>query len=47
MSNYDINSNPNLVKHMIEQYKISEERMKENPDSVLMDFKQELLNLGF
>lgn len=47
MSNYDINSNPNLVKHMIEQYKTSEERMKENPDSVLMDFKQELLNLGF
>lgn len=28
MSNYDINSNPDLVKHMLEQYKASEEQMK-------------------
>lgn len=47
MSNYDINSNPDLVKHLLEQYKASEEQMKKNPDSVLPAFKQELLNLGF
>ncbi len=47
MSNYDINSNPDLVKRMIERYKASEEQMKKNPDSILLDFKQELLNLGF
>ena len=47
MSNYDINSNPDLVKCMIERYKASEEQMKERPDSILLDFKQELLNLGF
>lgn len=28
VSNYDINSNPDLVKHMLEQYKASEEQMK-------------------
>ena len=47
MSNYDINSNPDLVKYIIERYKASEEQMKKNPDSILLDFKQELLNLGF
>ena len=47
MSNYDINSNPDLVKHMIEQYKASEERTDKNPDSILSAFKRELLNLGF
>ena len=47
MSNYDINNNPELVKRMIEQYKASEDQMKKNPDSVLQNFKQELLDLGF
>ncbi len=47
MSNYDINSNPDLVKHMLEQYKASEERTDKNPDSILSAFKRELLNLGF
>ena len=47
MSNYDINSNPDLVKHMLEQCKASEERTDKNPDSILAAFKQELLNLGF
>ena len=47
MSNYDINSNPDLVKHMLEQYKASEEQMEKDPDSILPAFKQELLNLGF
>lgn len=47
VSNYDINSNPNLAKHMLEQYKASEEQMEKNPDSVLPAFKHELLNLGF
>lgn len=47
MSNYDINSNPSLVKRMIERYKANEEQMKKNPDSILLNFKQELLNLGF
>ena len=47
MSNYDINSNPVLVKHMLKQYKAAEKQMRKNPDSVLMNFKQELLNLGF
>ena len=47
MSNYDINSNPALVKHMIEQYKTNEEQLANKAGSVLSDFKQELLNLGF
>ena len=47
MSNYNINDNPNLVRRMIEQYKAGEEQMRRNPDSILLDFKQELLNLGF
>lgn len=47
VSNYDINSNPTLVRHIIEQYTVAEEQAKKNPDSILMSFKQELLNLGF
>ena len=47
MSNYDINSNPDLVKRMIDRYKENEEQLRKNPDSILLDFKQELLNLGF
>lgn len=39
MSNYDINSNPDLVKHMLEQYKASEEQMKKISDSILPAFK--------
>lgn len=47
LSNYDINSNPDLVKRMIDRYKENEEQLRKNPDSILLDFKQELLNLGF
>ena len=47
VSNYDINSNPDLVKHMLEQYKEGEEQKKKESYSILPAFKQELLNLGF
>lgn len=47
MSNYDINSNPGLVKRILEQYEASEKQNEKNPDSVLPAFKKELLNLGF
>ena len=47
MSNYDINKNPELVKQLLEQYKKHEDESKNDPNSVLWDFKQELLNLGF
>lgn len=47
MSNYDINKNSDLVKRILEQYKNAEEKTKNEPDSVLLAFKQELLNLGF
>ena len=47
LSNYDINSNPDLVKRMIDRYKENEEQLRKNPDSILLDFKQELLDLGF
>lgn len=47
MSNYDINGNTDLVKRMIDQYKANEEQMRKNPDSILLNFKQELLNMGF
>lgn len=30
MSNYDINSNPDLAKRMIDQYKANEEQMRKN-----------------
>lgn len=47
MSRYNINSNPDLVKRMVDLYKANEEQMQKNPDSILLSFKQELLNLGF
>ena len=47
MSNYDINSKPRLVKRFIKAYKAEEKKLSKDPDSVLTDFKQELLNLGF
>lgn len=47
MSNYDINSNPDLIKLIIGKYKAEEEKLLNNPDSVLPRFKQELLNMGF
>ena len=47
LSKYDINSNPDLVKRMIDRYKENEEQLRKNPDSILLDFKQELLDLGF
>lgn len=43
MSNYDINKNPELVKQLLEQYKKHEEESKNDPNSVLWDFKQELV----
>ena len=47
MSSYDINSNPSLVKHLLEQYKAEEKKLEGDPNSVLLAFKQELLDLGF
>lgn len=47
MSSYDINSNPALVKHLLEQYKDEEKKMEGDPNSVLLAFKKELLDLGF
>lgn len=47
MSSYDINSNPSLVKHLLEQYKDEEKKLEGDPNSVLLAFKQELLDLGF
>lgn len=47
MSSYDINSNPSLVKHLLEQYKDEEKKLEGDPSSVLLAFKQELLDLGF
>ena len=48
MSNYDINSNPALVKRMIENAKISyEEYLKVHPDSLIPAFEKELRELGF
>lgn len=47
MSNYDINSNPKLVQIFKRQYQEAEESKRNNPKSVLLDFKQELLELGF
>ncbi len=47
MSNYDINSKPDLANHLLELHKESEKQMVKNPDSVLLEFKQELLKLGF
>lgn len=47
MGSYDINSNPSLVKHLLEQYKDEEKKLEGDPNSVLLAFKQELLDLGF
>lgn len=48
MSNYDINSNPALVKLMIENSKkASEKYFAERPDSLIPLFEQELHALGF
>lgn len=48
MSNYDINSNPALVKQMIENSKkASEKYYAEHPDSLIPPFEQELRDLGF
>ena len=47
MSNYDINSNSALTKQMLKQYEAEEEELRNDPDSVLLAFKQELLDSGF
>lgn len=48
MSNYDINSNPALVKQIIENAKKTYERyLTEHPDSLIPSFTQELRNSGF
>lgn len=48
MSNYDINSNPALVKQMIENSKkASEKYFAEHTDSLIPPFEQELRTLGF
>ena len=48
MSNYDINSNPALVKQMIENSKkASEKYFAEHPDSLIPPFEKELRDLGF
>ena len=48
MSSYDINSNPALLKQIIETLKKASERhFLEHPDSLLPPFEQELRNLGF
>jgi hypothetical protein len=48
MSNYDINSNPALVKRMIELEKQDDKRYyAEHPDSLIPPFEQELRELGY
>ena len=48
MSNYDINSNPALVKQTIENSKkASEKYFGEHTDSLIPPFEQELRTLGF
>ena len=48
MSQYDINSNPALVKQMIENSKkASKKYFAEHPDSMIPSFEQELHNFGF
>ena len=48
MSNYDINSNPALVKLMIENEKKStKEYIEKNHDSLIPKFEQGLRNMGF
>ncbi len=47
MSNYDINSNPALVKLMIEnEKKAAKEYLEKNPDSLIPKFEQELRDFG-
>lgn len=48
MSNYDINSNPALMKLMIENAKKAMEKyLAEHPDSLIPLFEQELRKLGY
>ena len=48
MSNYDINSNPGLVKRMIELEKQDDKRYyAEHPDSLIPPFEAELRELGY
>ena len=47
MSNYDINNNAFLTDQMIQQHLAGEEQARNNPESILLEFKQELLDLGF
>ena len=48
MSNYDINSNPALVRLMIENAKkATKKRREEYPDSLIPHFEKELRELGF
>ena len=47
MSNYDINNNAFLTDQMIQQHLASEEQARNNPESILLEFKQKLLDLGF
>lgn len=48
MSDYDINSNPALVKQIVENSKkASEKYFAEHADSLIPPFEQELRNLGF
>lgn len=48
MSKYDINSNPVLVRHMIEtEKKATEKYYKEHPDALTLKFEKELRELGY
>lgn len=47
MSNYDINNNAFLTDQMMQQHLAGEEQARNNPESILLEFKQELLDLGF
>lgn len=48
MSNYDINTNPALVKQIIENTKkVYEEYLAEHPNSLIPSFEQELRDRGF
>lgn len=48
MSNYDINSNPALVRQMIDREKeIAEKGYAEHPDAIVLKFENELRELGY
>lgn len=48
MSNYDFNRNPDLVKQVVEQSrKASDKFFDEHPNSVVLQFENELYKLGF